>query len=354
MTQSKNINVNLGNIPTTMQAWEVNTQGPIDSDPSPLQLVTKNVPTPQAGEVLVRVLTCGVCRTDLHVAEGDLPLHQKQVTPGHEIIGEVCACGPQTSRFQLGQRIGIPWLRYTCGKCSFCRSGHENLCPNSKYTGWDHDGGYAQYATVNKAFAYAIPDSFESTTAAPLLCAGIIGYHAYVKANVPAGGTLGLYGFGGSAHITAELALKQGIKVHVLTRGEHAQKLALKLGASSAAGAYDLPPELLDSAIIFAPAGEIIPKALEGLKPGGTLALAGIHMSDVPPLNYQQHLFHEKMITSVESNTRKNGEEFLKLASRLNIHPETRKYSLDQAQEALHYLAVGDVKGAGVLQIAAD
>lgn len=354
MTQSKNINVNFARIPTTMRAWKVMNQGPIDSDPSPLQLVTTDVLPPHTGEILVRVLTCGVCRTDLHVTEGDLLEHKKHVTPGHEIIVEVCACGPETGRFQLGQRVGIPWLRHTCGKCNFCRSGHENLCPNSKYTGWDHDGGYAEYTTVDEAFAYKIPDSFESTTAAPLLCAGIIGYHAYVKANVPAGGTLGLYGFGGSAHIIAELALKQGIKVHVLTRGENAQKLALKLGASSAAGAYDQPPEQLDSAIIFAPAGAIIPKALEGLKSGGTLALAGIHMTDVPPLNYQQHLFHEKMITSVESNTRKNGEEFLRLASRLKIHPETRQYSLKQAREALRYLAIGDVKGAGVLKIAAD
>lgn len=354
MTQSKNINVNFSQVPTTMRAWIVEKQGPVDLDPSPLKFVTKKVPQPKSGELLVRVLTCGVCRTDLHVTEGDLPVHQQHVIPGHEIIGEVCATGPHTSRFEIGQRVGIPWLRYTCGKCSFCRSGNENLCPNSKYTGWDHDGGYAEYTTINEAFAYEIPASFKSTTAAPLLCAGIIGYHAYLKANVPAGGTLGLYGFGGSAHITAELALKQGVKVHVLTRGENAQKLALKLGASSAAGAYDLPPELLDSAIIFAPAGPIIPKALEGLKPGGTLALAGIHMSDVPPLNYQQHLFHEKMITSVESNTRKNGDEFLNLAARLNIHPETREYPLEKAQTALHYLAVGDVEGAGVLRIAND
>ncbi len=354
MTQVKDKNSVQNKIPTTMKAWEVTKQAPIDSSPSPLKLVTKDVPKPGPDEILVRVLTCGVCRTDLHVAEGDLPPHKEHVTPGHEIIGEVCAFGPNTSRFKLGQRVGIPWLRHTCGKCSFCRAGRENLCPNSTYTGWDADGGYAEYAVADEAFAYEIPDSFDSTVAAPLLCAGIIGYHAYVKANVPAGGTLGLYGFGGSAHITGELALKQGIKVHVLTRGKNAQKLALKLGASSAAGAYDLPPEPLDSAIIFAPAGEIIPKALEGLKPGGTLALAGIHMSDVPTLNYEKHLFHEKMITSVESNTRKNGEEFLRLAARLKIQPQIREYSLDQAKDALSYLAAGDVQGAGVLRIAKD
>lgn len=341
-------------IPETMQAWVVTQPGPINGAKSPLALTTKPVPTPKHGEVLVRVLTCGVCHTDLHVAEGDLPVHQPQVTPGHEIVGEVVATGAETHRFKLGERIGIPWLRWTCGVCQYCRSGRENLCPNSRYTGWDHDGGYAEYTTVPEGFAYRIPERFDSLTAAPLLCAGIIGYRAYRRANVPAGGRLGLYGFGGSAHITAQIALAQGMAVHVLTRGKDAQKFALKLGAASASGAYDLPPVPLDSAIIFAPVGDIIPKALEGLAPGGTLALAGIHMTDVEHLNYQKHLFHEKTVTSVESNTRRDGEEFLTLAERLLIQPKTTEYPLEKAEDALRYVAAGDIEGACVLRIGQD
>lgn len=344
----------VSNLPTKMHAWQVTTPGPIDGERSPLAFVTKPVPTPGRGEVLVRVLTCGVCHTDLHVSEGDLPVHQPHVTPGHEIVGEVVATGPDTSRFALGTRIGVPWLRWTCGVCHFCRSGRENLCPNSKYTGWDHDGGYAEYVTVPEGFAYNIPARFNSTTAAPLLCAGIIGYRALQRANVPAGGRLGLYGFGGSAHITAQIALDQGIEVHVMTRGVDAQKFALQLGASSASGAYDLPPVKLDSAIMFAPVGDIVPKALEGLTAGGTLALAGIHLTDMPSLNYQKHIFHEKNLTSVESNTRKDGEEFLTLADRLKIQPATTPYAFDQADEALKYVKKGDIRGACVLQIGND
>ncbi|BAP85324.1 possible alcohol dehydrogenase [Paucilactobacillus hokkaidonensis JCM 18461] len=342
------------NLPATMRAWKVTTPGPINGDQTPLEFITKPVPTPAQGEVLVRVLTCGVCHTDLHVTEGDLPVHKQHVTPGHEIVGEVVATGPETSRFQLGNRIGVPWLRWTCGVCHFCRSGRENLCPNSKYTGWDHDGGYAEYVTVPEGFAYNIPDQFNSITAAPLLCAGIIGYRAFKRANVPAGGRLGLYGFGGSAHITAQIAINQGIEVHVMTRGKDAQKFALQLGAASANGAYDLPPVKLDSSIMFAPVGDIVPNALEGLLPGGTLALAGIHLTDIPSLNYQKHIFHEKNLTSVESNTRSDGEEFLKLADRLNIQPETTPYAFSKAAEALKYVKNGDIKGACVLKIGED
>ncbi|WP_283679903.1 zinc-dependent alcohol dehydrogenase family protein [Lentilactobacillus sp. Marseille-Q4993] len=338
-------------IPETMRAWQVTTPGPIDGDKAPLELVEKPVPVPNVGEVLVRVLTCGVCHTDLHVTEGDLPVHKSHVTPGHEIVGEVVKLGESANRFKIGDRIGIPWLRWTCGVCEYCRSGQENLCPNSLYTGWDHDGGYAEYVTVPEGFAYRIPDQFDSQTAAPLLCAGIIGYRAFLRANVPAGGSLGLYGFGGSAHITAQIAIDQGIEVHVLTRGDDAKRFALKLGAKSAGGAYDLPPVKLDSAIIFAPVGDIVPKALAGLKPGGTLALAGIHMTDIPQLNYQAAIFHEKNLTSVESNTRSNGEEFLRLADRLDITPETTAYPFERADEALRYLSHGDIKGACVLRI---
>ena len=312
-------------IPEMMHAWAVVKPGPIDGEQSPLQLVLKPVPKPKRSEVLVKVLACGVCHTDLHVSEGDLPVHQPNVTPGHEIVGQVVAFGEDTQRFKLGERIGIPWFRHACG--------------------------YAEYVTVPEGFAYRIPARFDDLTAAPLLCAGIIGYRAYLRANVPAGGRLGLYGFGGSAHITAQIAIKQGIEVHVFTRGKDAQQFARQLGCASAQGAYDQTPVLLDSAIMFAPAGQMIPKALENLAPGGTLALAGIHMSDVPQMAYQDHLFHEKVLTSVESNTRRDGEEFLTLADRLDIHPSVAEYPLAKADEALRRVKQGDIDGACVLRV---
>lgn len=333
-----------------MRAWAVRMPGILDT--RPLELIEKPIPEPKPGEVLVRVLTCGVCRTDLHVTLGELPSHRADVTPGHEIVGQVVAAAPGADRFRPGDRIGIPWLRHTCGACRHCRSGQENLCRRSRYTGWDDDGGYAEFATVPEAFAYAIPAEFDDATAAPLLCAGIIGYRALRRANVPPGGRLGLYGFGGSAHLTAQVAIAQGIEVHVLTRGEKARDLALRLGADSAGHARDLPPVPLDSAIMFAPAGDIVPYALEGLAPGGTLALAGIHVTDIPALDYHRHVFHEKTLTSVESNTRRDGEEFLRLAARLGLRPETTEYALTEADNALAYLDRGDVEGAGVLRIA--
>ncbi|AZZ61442.1 zinc-dependent alcohol dehydrogenase family protein [Oenococcus sp. UCMA 16435] len=338
-------------IPSEMRAWEVVNPAPIDSSPSPIRFTKRSVPVPKTGEVLVRVISCGICHTDLHVTEGDLLVHHSHVIPGHEIIGRVVANGPQTNRFNLGDRIGVPWLRWTCGVCAYCRAGKENLCPNSLYTGWDHDGGYAEYVTVPEGFAYRIPAEFNSITAAPLLCAGIIGYHAFRRANIPAGGRLGLYGFGGSAHLAAQIAIAQGIEVHVFTRGKDAQRFALELGAASAQGVYDLPPFPLDSSILFAPVGDIVPKALEGLAAGGTLALAGIHLTDVPSLNYQKHLFHEKVLTSVESNTRRDGEEFLTLADRLKIHPKTTEYPFEHADQALRHLSHGDMQGACVLRI---
>ncbi|MDT6981467.1 zinc-dependent alcohol dehydrogenase family protein [Levilactobacillus zymae] len=344
----------VANLPTQMRAWQVTTPGPIDGPQSPLELVTKPVPQPGPGDTLVRILACGVCHTDLHVSEGDLPVHHAHVTPGHEIIGEVVGNGPQADRFRLGERIGVPWLRWTCGVCRYCRSGRENLCPHSQYTGWDHDGGYAQYVTVPEGFAYRIPARLDSVTAAPLLCAGIIGYRAFERANVPAGGSLGLYGFGGSAHITAQIAIAQGIAVHVFTRGKDAQKFGLQLGAVSAQGAYDPSPVKLDSAIMFAPVGDMVPNELANLAKGGTLALAGIHLSDIPALSYQDHIFHEKNLTSVESNTRRDGEEFLTLADRLNIQPATTPYAFEQADQALRFVKRGDIQGACVLKIGED
>lgn len=335
---------------TTMRAWVVREPGPLST--GPIELTQVPVPAPGTGEVLVRVLTCGVCRTDLHVATGDLAVHRPRVVPGHEIVGEVVGAGPGATRFADGERIGIPWLRETCGACRWCRAGRENLCTASSYTGWDADGGYAEYATVPEAYAYRIPDALGSAEAAPLLCAGIIGYRALKRARLPEGGRLGLYGFGGSAHLTAQLALAQGAEVHVLTRGEGARRLALELGAASAGDSHDLPPVPLDSAICFAPAGDVVPSAMEALAPGGTLAVAGIHLTDIPPLAYRRHVFHERTLTSVESNTRTDGEEFLALAARLGIRPTVTEYPLAQAAEALAYLDAGDVRGAGVLRVA--
>lgn len=527
-----------------MHVWRVKEQpGAIETEP--LEWVETPIPQPGPGEALIHVLACGVCRTDLHVSEGDLPVHLPHVTPGHEIVGEVVALGgednqasnsrasrhggnhgirngnsnnndgavttnktasirlrPRSHRkpaIQIGDLVGVAWLRHTCGTCEFCRAGRENLCRQSKYTGWDANGGYAEYAIAPVDYLYSLeelleprvhsdahqldtafaerhgrhgdvnnadgsesvdksifdfdlhsPDSaipklasnglpiggddpisnpvnkrepsaiangrYTVAEAAPLLCAGIIGYRALKRTGlldgisaaqiaaqsttftVPtldirsladvtnaarsgnAGGTasdvaaaghvsristspaanliaaklghtpvLGLYGFGGSAHITAQVALALGMRVHVLTRGEDAQRLALQLGCSSAAGAYDMPPEPLDAAIIFAPVGAIALPALEALRPGGVLSLAGIHMSDLPPLNYEKHLFHEKEIRSVESNTRQDGLEFLAFAATHHIHIDAHPYPLAHAQQALKDLKAGRFAGAAVL-----
>ncbi len=330
-----------------MHAWAVDTPGPMES--GPLVAVERPRPEPAAGEVRVRVSACGVCRTDLHLAEGDLAPHHPLTVPGHEIVGVVDAVGPGSSRFEIGQRIGIAWLRGTCGRCCWCRAGSENLCVAPRFTGWDADGGYAEFAVVDEAYAYELPDHFDDEHAAPLLCAGIIGYRALRRAAVPPGGRLGIYGFGASAHLTAQVALAQGATVHVLTRSEEARRLALELGAHSAGRADAAPPEPLDAAILFAPAGELVPVALEALDRGGTLALAGIHVTEIPALDYQRHLFQERQVRSVTANTRRDGEEFLTLAANLGLVVETTPYPLNAADRALADLAADRVRGAAVL-----
>ncbi|MEX7468948.1 zinc-binding alcohol dehydrogenase family protein [Mycobacterium adipatum] len=331
-----------------MKAWVVREPGPIDA--GPMRYADKPIPRPRPGELLVQVRTCGVCRTDLHVTEGDLAPHSAHVTPGHEIVGTVAAFGPDVSDYSVGDRVGVAWLRQTCGTCRYCRRGAENLCPQSLYTGWDRDGGYAEYATVPAAFAYRLPPGYTDVELAPLLCAGIIGYRALQRAGLPRGGRLGIYGFGGSAHLTAQIALAQGATVHVMTRGEQAQRLALDLGAASATGAYDEPPEPLDSAVLFAPVGDLVPVAMRALDRGGILSIAGIHLSDVPVLNYQRELFYEREIRSVTANTRADGEALLRFAAEHHLAVTTHEYPLAQAQQALVDLKAGRFDGAAVLR----
>ncbi|MFI1566614.1 zinc-binding alcohol dehydrogenase family protein [Streptomyces sp. NPDC020490] len=330
-----------------MRAWSVVTPGPVES--GGLRLVEKPVPVPADDELLVHVRACGVCRTDLHVTEGDLTVRRAGVTPGHEVVGVVAGTGAAVEGFAAGDRVGVAWLRWTDGTCGYCARGAENLCPASRYTGWDADGGYAEYTTVPAAFAYRLPGTLDDVAAAPLLCAGIIGYRALRRAALPPGGRLGLYGFGGSAHLTAQLALAEGATVHVLTRGAAARRLALDLGAASARDAYETPPEPLDSAILFAPVGDLVPVALRALDRGGTLAVAGIHLSDTPPLHYETELFYEKQVRSVTCNTREDGREFLAGAARHGVRATTHTYPLSKADEALRDLKAGRFDGAAVL-----
>ncbi|MDD9349080.1 zinc-binding alcohol dehydrogenase family protein [Mumia sp.] len=342
-------------LPDVMRAWRVTSPGPVagGGDP-PLELVEVPLPSPLPGELLVRVEACGVCRTDLHVAEGDLPVHRHRVVPGHEVVGRVVGDGGGVhggalDGWSTGDRVGIAWLRHTCGRCRWCVRGAENLCPYGRFTGWDADGGYAEFATVPAAFAYRLPDDVAAVSLAPLLCAGIIGYRALRRAALPEGGRLGLYGFGGSAHLCAQVAIAAGATVHVLTRDAAAQRLALDLGAASAGGAYDAPPEPLDAAVLFAPVGDLVPVALRALDRGGVLAVAGIHLSDTPPLVYESELFYEKELRSVTANTRDDGRVFLDLAVRHGVRATTHPYPLEEGLSALRDLKAGRFDGAAVL-----
>jgi alcohol dehydrogenase, propanol-preferring len=338
-----------------MMAWEVHKPGPIAT--RPLRRVERATPDPGPSDLLVRVDACAVCRTDLHLAEGDLPPRrlsaapgvESGVVPGHEVVGEVIATGAAVAGWTPGDRAGIAWLRHTCGECWFCRRGSENLCPSSRYTGWDADGGFAEYAVISSEYAYRLPAGYSDAELAPLLCAGIIGWRALQRAEVPDGGRLGIYGFGASAHLTAQVAIAQGARVHVLTRSPAAQRLALDLGAASAADAAAQPPELLDAAILFAPAGHLVPVALASLDRGGTLAIAGIHLTQIPSLDYERHLFQERTLRSVTANTRKDGRDFLEHAAKHRLRVTVTPYPLDEADRALADLAADRVAGAAVL-----
>jgi alcohol dehydrogenase, propanol-preferring len=332
-----------------MHAWEVHTPGPIDG--GPLRLVERPIPEPGPGQVRIEVKFCGVCRTDLHLAEGDLPSHLAAAIPGHEVVGRIEALGEGCTRFGIGDRVGAAWLARTCGICRYCLRDQENLCIAPQFTGWDIDGGYAEYMVADEAFLYRLPDAFDDRAVAPLLCAGIIGYRSLLRAELPAGGHLGLYGFGGSAHLTAQVAQAAGATVHVMTRSAEDQALARALGAASVAGAFDAPSEPLDAAILFAPVGTLVPVALAALARGGTLAVAGIHLSDIPILNYQDHLFQERTLRSVTANTRADGRAFLALAEQIGIRPTTQVYPFETADLALSDLAHDRFSGAAVLQV---
>ncbi|MEU8569569.1 zinc-dependent alcohol dehydrogenase family protein [Streptomyces pathocidini] len=331
---------------TRTTAWVVERPGPIGS--GPMRRVERRIPDPGPYELLVEVGACGVCRTDLHLAEGDLPPRRPHCTPGHEIVGRVTATGAAVRDVAVGERVGAAWLAGTCGVCRYCRAGRENLCPESRYTGWDIDGGYADLALVDTRYVYRLPADLPDEETAPLLCAGIIGYRALERAELPSGGRLGLYGFGASAHLTAQLAVARGATVHVVTRAPQARRLALELGAASATGS-GVPPEPLDSAILFAPAGDLVPVALKALDRGGTLAIAGIHLSAIPPLDYARDLFQERTVRSVTANTRADGRAFLAEAARVRPSVRVTRYPLDRAGQALADLAADRITGVGVL-----
>ncbi|MEV4443026.1 zinc-binding alcohol dehydrogenase family protein [Streptomyces sp. NPDC049577] len=335
--------------PRTTTAWIVDRPAPAAA--GPLRLVERPLAAPGPHELLVGVGACGVCRTDLHLAEGDLAPHLPHCTPGHEIVGRVLEAGPEAADFDPGTRVGAAWLAGTCGECRHCAAGRENLCPHSRYTGWDVHGGYAEHVVVDARYAYRLPEGPPDEELAPLLCAGIIGYRALQRAELPAGGTLGVYGFGASAHLTAQLAVAWGATVHVFTRSERARRLALELGAAYAGDVTAAPPAPLDAAILFAPSGDLVPLALEALDRGGTLAVAGIHLTAVPPLDYGRHLFQERGLRSVTANTRADGRAYLAETARHRPVVHVRGYPLSRADVALADLAAGRVTGAAVLTV---
>lgn len=321
----------------------------LDASGSALIPAVLPVPEPQADELLLKVSACGVCRTDLHVVDGELAHPKHQLIPGHEIVGTVVATGPGATRFAVGQRIGVPWLGRTCGRCDYCRSGRENLCDQAQFTGYTLDGGYAQYAVANQRYCFALPEGYSDAEAAPLLCAGLIGYRALIAAGDAH--RLGIYGFGAAAHIIAQLARTQGREVYAFTKpGDTAgQQFARDVGAVWAGDSTEAPPELLDAAILFAPVGALVPEALKRTAKGGTVVCAGIHMSEIPAFSYDL-LWGERTVRSVANLTRRDGEKFLKLAWKAGVRSEVQRYPLERANEALEDVRQGRVRGAAVLE----
>ena len=333
-----------------MKAMVVERPGPIENNP--LTLVELPVPEPALGEILIRVEVCAVCRTDLHVAEGDLPPHKSPVAPGHEAVGTVIKLGPDTGhRLKEGDRVGVAWLHTSCRTCSYCVRGEENLCTAPRFTGYDVNGGYAEYLVTPEDFVYPLSREVSAVEVAPLLCAGIIGYRALRRSGVRRGERLGLYGFGASAHIVIQIARHWGCEIYVATRGDKHKALARRMGAVWVGDAADLPPEKLQAAIIFAPAGELVPRALAALDRGGTLALAGVYMTPIPTLDYEATLFYERNLCSVTANTRQDGIELLRLAGEIPLHTHTEEFSLEQANVALMKLKYDQINGAAVLRV---
>jgi len=332
-----------------MKAMLLEQIAPIDT--SPLKMADLPLPEPGAGEIRIKVRCCAICRTDLHVIEGDLPRQKMPIVPGHQIVGVVEKLGAGCSRFKISQRVGVAWLRHTCGKCEFCKADKENLCESAQFTGYHANGGYAEYAVAPEAFCYGIPPAFSDVEAAPLLCAGIIGYRALKRCQLRAGSKLGIYGFGSSAHVVMQIAKHRGCAVYVVTRGEKHRQLARQMGATWVGEDAGKMPVKVDSAIIFAPAGELVPPALEALQKGGTLSLAGIHMTPIPTLDYQRHVFFERDIHSVTCNTRTDGRELLAEAAAIPIRPHTTVYPLAEANRALIDLKNDRLSGTGVLSV---
>ncbi len=320
----------------------------------PLELADLPEPVPAAGQVRVRVSVCGICHTDLHTIEGELELPRLPLVAGHQVVGTVDAVGEGVTRFRKGDRIGMPWLGWTCGKCRFCKSGRENLCYSAKFNGLHFDGGYAEYTLAYEYFAYPIPGGFPDIEAAPLLCAGIIGYRALRLSEAKPGDVLGMYGFGASAHVTIQVARHLGIEVFVFTRAGSHREHAKELGASWVGGAEDSPPKKLDGAIMFAPAGKLVPEALRVMEKGATLALAGIYMTPIPEIDYNSLLYHERTIRSVANFTRQDAEELLKYAAEIPIHTDTETFPLEQANEALLALKQSRINGCGVLSVGGE
>lgn len=330
-----------------MRAMVLQESGPIESNP--LRLTEAPEPWPGEGEIRIKVAACAICRTDLHVIEEELPRQKRPVIPGHQIVGVVDSVGKGVKKFRVGDRVGAAWLRHTCSDCSYCHAQQENLCEHPRFTGYHADGGFAEFAVAKAEFAYEIPSGIDLKESAPLLCAGIIGFRALKRAELPKGGTLGLFGFGSSAHIVLQIAKARGSRVYVVSMNEGHQVFAKSLGADWVGGsAYELPKKL-DSSIVFAPSGEIVPSALSSLKKGGTLALAGIHMTPIPQLDYEKHLFYEKTVRSVTSNTRADGIELIQEALTLKIRPKITTYLLKDANRALQDLKRNQINGSAVL-----
>ncbi|MEA3460189.1 MAG: zinc-dependent alcohol dehydrogenase family protein [Chloroflexota bacterium] len=332
-----------------MKAMVLREARPIDENP--LEMMEAPTPTPGPDEIRIKIRVCGVCHTDLHEVEGDLPLPKLPLIPGHQIVGVVDSVGRGVTRFQVGDRAGVPWLYSTCGKCDSCRRGLENLCENARFTGYHVDGGYAQYMIVSEAFAYHLPEGFSDVEVAPLLCGGVIGYRALKLSEVRPGECLGLYGFGSSAHIVIQIARHWGCEVYVFTRSEEHRRHALELGAAWVGGARDEPPNPVDSSIVFAPAGWIVPEALRVLQKGGTLALAGIHMTPIPQMDYDSLLYYERTVRSVANSTRQDVVELLRLAEAMQIRTDVQVFPLEEANRVLQLLKRAEIRGTAVLKI---